>query len=420
MKDSGILLRGQILAALFILVVAPLAPASALADEPAAKVESLRPDVGRLMQAVQDLLKEKKFKEALAKIGEADAVAGKTPYEAFIVERMRGFAAASAGDTEMAAKSFEIVIAAGRLPAAERLQLIEAMAGTCYRAKDYVRTIPWARRYLGEGGSNLQVRTMLAQALFLTGDFAAAAQELEIDLGAGAAGAVPPEDKLQLLANCYVKLKDFDAYSRVLERLVTYHPKKDYWADLIARTQRKQGFANRLWLDVYRLQRATDNLNEGSDYLDMAQLASQAGLPAEAQRILDEGFAKKLLGQGADADKQKRLRDQVTKLAADDLKGLPKFATDAERAKDGNALVNVGYAYTTAGQVEKGVALMEQGIAKGGLKRPEEAKLHLALSILQLGDKARAAAILKTVRGSDGEADLARLWLIQAKLGDPS
>ena len=34
--------------------------------------------------------------------------------------------------------------------------------------------------------------------------------------------------------------------------------------------------------------------------------------------------------------------------------------------KSGDELVNVGYAYVTMGQVDKGVGLIEQGIAKGG------------------------------------------------------
>ncbi len=420
MKHSAILQRARIYSsALFVfLAIALAAPAPfARAEAEAAKAETLRPEVAKPLQAAQDLLKEKKFKEALAKVAEADAVAEKTPYEAFVIERVRGAAAASAGDIETAVKAFEAVIAAGRLPAADQLKLIEAVAGTYYQAKQYAKVLPWAQRYLKEGGTNVQVRMMLAQVQYLAGDFTAAAKALEIELGADeAAGTVPSEERLQLLANCYVKLKDFDAYAKVLERLVTYHPKKEYWGDLITRVQRKAGFANRLWLDAYRLQYATGNLNEATDYLDMAQLAIQAGLPAEAQRILDEGFAKNVLGTGKEAERQKKLREQVTKQAADDLKGLPKFAVDAEKAKDGSPLVSVGYAYTSVGQIDKGVALMERGIAKGGLKRPEEAKLHLGLAILQLGDKARAGTILKEVQGSDGEADLARLWRIQAKL----
>ena len=69
--------------------------------------------------------------------------------------------------------------------------------------------------------------------------------------------------------------------------------------------------------------------------------------------------------------------------------------------------------HVTIGQTDQGVALIEQGIAKGGLKRPDDALLHLGLA-QRRSTKARpkAAATLRSVRGKDGAADIARLWLL--------
>ena len=52
-----------------------------------------------------------------------------------------------------------------------------------------------------------------------------------------------------------------------------------------------------------------------------------------------------------------------------------------------------------AGQAAKGVQLMQQGIAKGGLKRPEDAKLHLGIGQLAAGDKAKAQGDLQDRAG---------------------
>ena len=147
----------------------------------------------------------------------------------------------------------------------------------------------------------------------------------------------------------------------------------------------------------------------------MAQLAMKAGLPAEAKRIAERGFASGALGTGPDADAQRRLRDTATKQAAEDEKALVQDGKNASAAKDGTALVNLGFALVTAGQYDRGLALMEQGMEKGGVKRSEEAKLHLAIAYLAAGNKAKAIQAFKTVQGSDGTADLARLWLIHAQ-----
>jgi tetratricopeptide (TPR) repeat protein len=361
-------------------------------------------------------MKANKPREALAKVNEADSVSNKTSYENFIIERMRGPAAAGAGDSQTAAKAFEAVINFGRLSAAEQLKLIEAMTGTYYRSKEYAKAISWAQRYFKDGGTNGQVRTLLVQSQYLSGDFSGAAKALNTEIGADEkAGRAPTKEKLLLLANCYLKLEDFGGYANTLEGLVTYYPKTAYWADLITRIIKKPGFSDRMLLDVYRLQYATGNVREVNDYMEMTQLALQAGLPAEAGKIVSEGFSKNILGTGADADRQKRLRDLANKQAGDDQKALPQNEAQANAAKEGNALTNVGYAYVTIGEFDKGIALIEKGIEKGGLKHPEDAKLHLGLVYLQAGNKAEAVPILKSVRGTDGAADLARLWILQAK-----
>ena len=85
------------------------------------------------------------------------------------------------------------------------------------------------------------------------------------------------------------------------------------------------------------------------------------------------------------------------------------------RRSDGEALVNVGFAYVSGGQFDTGITMMEQGIAKGGLRRPDEAKLHLGIAYLSAGRKADAVRTFQNVGGADGTAELARLWLIFAQ-----
>ncbi len=376
--------------------------------------ESLRPEVGKPLQAAQELMKAQKYKEALAKIREADAVSGKTAYENYILDRMRGSAASGAGETELAAKSFEAVINSGKLPEAEQVKLMEAVAGTYYRAKEYGKAAAWAHRYFKGGGSSASMRTLLMQAQYLNGEYAEAAKAINDAVAADEkAGRTPSEEQLQLLANCYLKLNDKTGYANALEKLVVHHPKKEYWADLLARIQRKPGFSDRLSLDVYRLMFATGNLREGGDFMEMAQLALQAGLPAEAKKIVADGFAKGVLGSGAEADRHKRLRDLANKQTDDDRKGLAEDEKTAASAKEGEALVKVGYAFVTNGDLDKGIAMMEQGIAKGGLKRAKNAKLHLGMAYLQAGNRAKAVQVLRSVGGTDGAADLARLWIAQ-------
>ena len=377
--------------------------------------EAVRPDVGKPLQAAQDLIKAGKYKEALAKVRDADAVGNKSPNEVYLVERMRIAAASGAGDMEAAAKAFEALSASGKVAPADKARMAESIAGGYYRAKDYAKAMAWGQRYFKEGGTNPAIRTLLIQSQYLSGDFAGAARELTGEIQAAEkSGTAPGQDRLNLLLNAAVQMKDANATVFALERLVMYYPKKEYWVDLLSRMQRKPGFSDRLVLDTYRLSLATGSLSSAADFMEMGQLALQAGHEEEARQVVDKGFAAGVLGTGAEAERHKRLRDLVARKVTEAKAAQAAAEAEAKAAKDGDALVKLGFARAMGGDTAAGLQMMQQGMAKGGLKRPEDAKLHLGIAQVMAGD-AKAASTLRGVGGNDGTADLARLWSLYSK-----
>src|SRR4030095_214071 len=182
------------------------------------------------------------------------------------------------------------------------------LASLYYRNRDYANAAKWANSALKANPGDAAMRSLMIQSYFQAGDFQAASREALADVQAAQKGGrAPPEDRLQLLANVASKGSDRGAYVAALERLVTYYPKREYWADLLRRIESKPGFSNRLTLDVLRLRLATKTLETANDYSEMAQLALQQGQAVEAKKILDEGFAAGVLGKGAEAERQERL-----------------------------------------------------------------------------------------------------------------
>lgn len=380
--------------------------------------EAVRPEIGKPLQAAGALLKSGRAREALAEVRKAENVGGRTAYENYLIERMRGSAAASAGDHATAIRSFEAVLDSGKASASEQLTMIEAVAGAHYRAGSYPAAIKWGQRYYSQGGSGATIRNMMTQAYFQAGDYANAARESLADIQADEkSGRTPSEDKLLLLANAYLRQKNNTGYVATIEKLLTYHPKKSLWSDVLSRVQKKPGFADRLTLDVYRLQLATGNLTQANEFMEMSQLALQAGYGGEAKKIVDDGFAGGLLGKGAEAERHKRLKDLVEKKLAENKKALDAgtLEKDARAAREGDALVNLGYNLVTSGNTAKGFELMEAGIKKGNLRRAEDAKLRQGVALIQSGQKAKGITVLKTVGGTDGVQDLANLWMLFAK-----
>src|SRR3982750_4417145 len=92
--------------------------------------EALRPEVGKPLQAAQELIKSGRYREALGKVREAEAAGARNANETYLIERMRLAAASGAGDAEMAAHSFEALSGSGRIQPAEKLRMIESIAGS--------------------------------------------------------------------------------------------------------------------------------------------------------------------------------------------------------------------------------------------------------------------------------------------------
>lgn len=399
---------------------AQVTPQGGLGWSAARAQEQVRAEVGRPLQAARDLIKQQKFRDALAKLKEVEAVPNRTANENFLLEQMRASAAMQAGDSATAAKSTQALIGSGRLSAADQGRYAAGLASLYYRDRDYANAAAWAQKATAANPGDRTMRGLMIQSYYLAGDTAAASREALADVQAAEkAGQTPPEDRLQLLANIASKGTDRQAYIASLERLVAYYPKKEYWNDLLRRIESKPGYNNRLALDMYRLRRATKTLDSGNDVFEMAQLALQQRQAAEAKKILEEGFAAGLLGKGNDAERQKRLLNLATQRADEAPKQLETSEAEAREQKDGDALVRIGMAYSGMGQHDKAIQLIQQGIAllqqdkaaKGRAGRVDEANLHLGLAYLRAGQKQKATQAFKSVQGTDGSADLARLWM---------
>ena len=373
----------------------------------------VRPEVGRPLQQAADLLKNNRAKEALAKVREAEAVPNRTPAENLTIDRMRGAAAARAGDPQTAIKSFEAVLASGRLSGAEQGQMTEQIAYQYAQLKDWPRTREWAAKARAMPGTNgAELDKLLAFVNAQSGDFAAVARDAQAAVEAAEkAGRRPDEADLLRLADALRRTGNTAGQTAVLEKLITHYPKREYWQIVLGRVQAKPGFSQRLAVDVLRLKRQTKTLDSADEYVELTQLLLQDGQAAEARAVVDEGFGAGLLGKGEQAERQQRLRALATQRATSAAADLASAEQGLADDKSGDTLVRIGMGYSGLGQHDKAVALIQQGIKKGGLRQPQQAQLHLGIALARAGQKDRAAQAFRAVGGTDGAAELARLWL---------
>ncbi len=411
---SSFRVRGMLLAG----AVTALPLSVFLMVQPAQAADELGEKVGKNLQTAQTALAAHKYPQAMAAVDAAEAVSGKTEYESYTIDQMRAAVAAQSGDVNAAISAYDKLIASGRTPAATKEQMALAEASMAYTAKDYPRAAQVAEKYIKAGGANPQMYTILIQAYYLQKDYAnaARAQQAQINVQAKA-GTKPTENQLQLLAACQAQTHDQAALMQTYVALATYYPKPDYWAQVVHSVLSNQHMAPALRLDIDRVRLAAGLVKTPAEYIDIAELAMQAGLPQIALDVMNEGYGANVLGHDAGAAREDRLKQMITQTVADRKANIATAETQAQQSPNGNALVTTGYNYVTFGQADKGLQVMNAGIAKG----PTDlniAKLHLGLAQAAAGQKAAAIATLKGVGGDNGARDIAQFWVL--KLGAPS
>jgi hypothetical protein len=376
------------------------------------QAQGMRAEVGKPLQQASDLLRAGKAKEALAKVREAESVPNRSGPEQLTIDRMKAAAAQRAGDSATAIQALESIY--GKVGGGEQGQIAEQLASAYAQQRNNGKASEWVAKAVAAGNNGGGVRQLQAYLQSSSGDYGAIAREASAAVSAAEQGGRRPEEgDLLRLADALQRIGNNNAYVGTLEKLVAYYPKKDYWNAYLGRLPRKAGFGGRFALDVLRLKLAAGVLTKTEDFMEMAQLALQQGLPTEGRKIVEKGFAVKALGEGPEAERHKRLRDLALKQEEEQKLAIDNQATEAANEKDGNALVNVGYALVSRGEVDKGIELIDAGIKKGGLKRPEDAKLRLGMAMQQSAkQKSRATQTLRSVTGGDGVADIARLWVV--------
>ena len=373
--------------------------------------EGVRPEIGRPLQQASELLKAGKGKEALAKAREAEAVGNRTPAEQLTIDRMKAAAAQRANDLPTAIAALEAIHP--KVSGTEAAQVAEQIASAYAQSKNNAKASEWLSKATQGGYTSPSLKQLQTYLQSASGDYAAIAKDMAAAVAAAEqAGKKPDEGDLQRLADAYQRTGNSAGNATVLEKLVTLYPKKDYWNAYLARLPRKPGFSDRYTLDVMRVKMANGLISKTDEYFEMAQLALQANQPAEAKAIIEKGFAAKALGVGADGERHKRLADLADKKLSEAKPSLDGNVAEAQEMKDGNMLVKVGMGYVGAADYSKGISLIEAGIAKGGLKNVDEAKLRLGLAQIKAGNKAKGQQTLRSVGGNDGAADIARLWLM--------
>jgi tetratricopeptide (TPR) repeat protein len=386
------------------------AQAAAPAAAASAPTYSVRPEVGAALNQAVDLFRAGKPAEARERVEKAQLeLKDLTPVEVTVMHRLRGLFSLQLDQPAEAVKSLEAAVAVNAQSVQDQLICLENLARAHFNAKSYPAAIDWAKKAQAAGSKSAPVQSVLVRASYSIKDYPGAIALLEAQEKRD--GKLSMEDT-RLLASSYGLTKDDANYVRLSERLLREHGRTELWPDLLTRVQRQPGWQERWDVDFYRLRHLLDQMDEANDYLALADMVSRAGLPAEAQQVLEAGWAKGMLGKGPKVAEQQKFRDAVTKQAADDRQSLaaagarPVSVGDARSATN---TFNTGLAMVTSGLADKGLDLMKAALT-GPLADPAQARLQYGQALHKAGRTAEAVEQFKALSANESLGLLARLW----------
>ncbi len=187
--------------------------------------------------------------------------------------------------------------------------------------QNYAKAVEYGKQAAEAGVTNTDDLVVMAQLYYLQkdckdsnvwGDKAIAS--------ARKAGEAPKENLYLFKLKCADDANDTPGKLAALYDLVRLTRKTEYWNNLI-RLERQDERDDHNTLMIYRVMYDTKSMNVDTDYIEMAQLLGDAGLPGEAQSVLETLMASTLM-KDEHKERTTRLLNSLKARAETDKKAL--------------------------------------------------------------------------------------------------
>jgi tetratricopeptide (TPR) repeat protein len=417
LKERCVLIRsgfGVAIAAIGFIALGQSSPAFAQAGTCTGNGK-ISKQIAKPMAAAQDAQKAKKWQEVLAKTREAESTpVSKTAWDQHWMHEFRGYAYSQLGQYPEATREYEAGLSSPCMNETARVGRYKTLVTMFYAMRNYPKVIDYANRAL-KTSSDPELKVTLGQAYYLTNDNKNALRIMnEVMASIEQRGQTPKEQTLHLIRAACDKVQDNACVTKVYEKLVVFYPKPEYWQNLL-RSLRQGDTNDKQKINVLRLQLAVDVLKRPDEFTEMAQIALDEGLPAEAQSVLETAFEKKLFKDQRAIDLNNRLLTKAKSVVATEKAKLPQQDAAARATPTGDDDVKVGAAYLSYGDSAKAVEVLKRGITQGKLAHADEAGILLGIAYLRSDNKPEAKKAFNSVSASKQDptmARIAKLWLL--------
>jgi tetratricopeptide (TPR) repeat protein len=381
--------------ALFCLAVNPRFAHSADKD----KGQQISRVIAKEMTAAQKALQASQWAEAIKNLDAAEAKSGLTPIDIKEIHYLRGFADVKLNNLKGAQGEYEKSLATGAATPEEKTGMTRTLFTIAATTNQYQKTIDYGKEMTDAGTATPNDVAIMAQSFYQLKDCKNTVVWADKAVAAARkAGEAPKENLFLFKLQCASDAGDNMAMVPVLSDLIRLNNKSTYWNTLL-RIERQDERDDHNTLMIYRIMYDTGAMTVGTDYIEMAQLLGDAGLPGEAQTTLEKAMSAGLISD-QQKERTNRLLNSFKTRAETDKKSQAQFDAEATKNPAGELDVKLGEVYYGSGDYQNAVTAINRGLQKGQIKHPDEAYVYLGRSQVQLknfADAKKAFAGLKSV-----------------------
>ena len=248
---------------------------------------------------------------------------------------------------------------------------------------------------------------LLANGYFQLKDYDRSLENIQIAIDREeAAGKLPKEQWYNLARFIHFDRDNYAEALEILEILIMYYPKKQYWVQASHLYGEQKDEARQL--AILEASYEQNLLDRSQDLVLLSQLYLNAEVPYPAARTLEKGFKDDIV---EDDSKNYELAGVAWRQAQEVEKSLPMLELAAEKSEKGELYARLGSVYLDVDKNKEAVAAINKGLKRGGVKRSDQARLALGMAYFNLGEFNSARKAFREAAKDERAKTFAQQWL---------
>lgn len=391
---------------------------AAFAQEAGAKPEretrrtpALRHDIYEQLSEAQVAAEAKDYGTAKAILDALIATSGSkalNSYELANVYNLYAFIQYSKEDYAGALKSYEKVVSQPDIPLAMEINTRFTIAQLYFVQEQWQNGIDALEKWFAMTETpNANAYILLAQGYYQVKDYDKALVNVDKAIAMSkAADKVPKEQWYNLARFLYFEKNDVNNTVAVLEELLKYYPKKEYWVQI----SHMYGEQNKTSQQLAAMETAyvQSMLDKDNEQVTMAYLYLNADVPYKAAKVMDKGLSNNTIDGKS---KNWELTGNAWRQAQELDKAIPAMEEAAAKSDTGELYARLGNIYLDNDEFSKAATAINKGLSRGGIKRPDTARLVLGMAYFNLDQYDKAREAFTSASKDERSAAYAKQWI---------